>query len=271
MQAELLTVQADVRTVSAELEKTSRTDTRYIDLVKREHEALLVEKEMTNKIKVLDKAERDFFALLSAALRESHEKERSRAEKTKYWSIIGSIIGAIIGIVGSTVNNMRRMKELRAIVSESGENTAEYKNLVTKALQSASDQTSKVEEFLNSLSLSQGLPAANYSVLSNQNTLLKPNVEDLMKSTDSIIKELDRQSNHLSSQLQEISKVIGVSRAQEDISHVVYTGPEVESLLSKTEETLQKTMEKNVIASIVVSSCVTIGVGLVAFVFRGSS
>ena len=41
----------------------------------------------------------DHFSIfsLSACLRESHEKERERGERTKYWSIFGSIIGAAIG------------------------------------------------------------------------------------------------------------------------------------------------------------------------------
>ena len=38
-------------------------------------------------------------------VRDSHEKERAQAEKTKYWSIIGSIIGTCIGIVGTTIIN----------------------------------------------------------------------------------------------------------------------------------------------------------------------
>ena len=270
MQADLLSVQADVRAVSAELEKTSRTDSRYIDLVKREHEALLVEKDMSTKIKSLDKAERDFFSLLSAALRESHEKERSRAEKTKYWSIIGSIIGAIIGIIGSTVNNMRRMKELRSIVSESGENTAEYKALVTKTLQSADDQCAKMENFLESLIVTNGLEKLSDT---DQSTLSRSIFsEDLMKHTRTIIEVLEKQSNSLTSQLQEIYKVLGVSCAKEDISHVIYAGPEVESLISKTEENLQKDMRKNmVLTTVAVSSVVTLSVGLLAFILKGGS
>ena len=52
---------------------------------------------------------------LSNAVRNSHEKERAQAEKTKYWSVIGSVIGACIGIIGTTINNRMRMRELRSI------------------------------------------------------------------------------------------------------------------------------------------------------------
>jgi hypothetical protein len=51
-------------------------------------------------------------------VRNSHERERAQAEKTKYWSIIGSIIGACIGIIGTTINNRLRMAELRRLVAK---------------------------------------------------------------------------------------------------------------------------------------------------------
>lgn len=55
-------------------------------------------------------SEREKFALFSAAVRESHEKERTRAERTKNWSIIGSVLGALIGVMGSTYINRVRLQ-----------------------------------------------------------------------------------------------------------------------------------------------------------------
>lgn len=43
--------------------------------------------------------ERDTFSTLSNAMRESYEHERARVERTKNWSIIGTMIGTIIGTV----------------------------------------------------------------------------------------------------------------------------------------------------------------------------
>lgn len=48
--------------------------------------------------------------MFSAAVRESHEKERTRAERTKNWSIIGSVLGALIGVMGSTYINRVRLQ-----------------------------------------------------------------------------------------------------------------------------------------------------------------
>ncbi len=52
-------------------------------------------------------------------MRDSHERERAQAEKTKYWSVIGSVVGTCLGIIGTTVNNRMRMRELRELVTRS--------------------------------------------------------------------------------------------------------------------------------------------------------
>ena len=59
---------------------------------------------------------------MSHTVRDSHEKERAQAEKTKYWSIIGSVLGTIVGVLGSTINNHLKMKELRELVENAAKN-----------------------------------------------------------------------------------------------------------------------------------------------------
>ena len=76
------------------------------------------EKLLQDEFKMLEKFEREYFSGLSNAVRDSHEKERAQAEKTKYWSVLGSIIGTCIGIFGTTINNRMRMNELRRLVSQ---------------------------------------------------------------------------------------------------------------------------------------------------------
>jgi hypothetical protein len=63
-------------------------------------------------------SEREKFSFFSAAVRESHEKERTRAERTKNWSLIGSVLGALIGVAGSTYVNRVRLQELKALLLE---------------------------------------------------------------------------------------------------------------------------------------------------------
>lgn len=52
---------------------------------------------MQADLDVIEEKERDTFMQLSAAMRDSYEKERARVERTKNWSLIGTVVGAIVG------------------------------------------------------------------------------------------------------------------------------------------------------------------------------
>ena len=100
------------------MDRTPRGEDKYLTLITQEHTVLRDEKYLRENFQSFEKEERENFAALSHAVRDSHEKERAQAEKTKYWSIIGSVIGTIIGIVGTTFNNRMRMQELRNLVED---------------------------------------------------------------------------------------------------------------------------------------------------------
>jgi len=117
-QSKITDVQKKIKDIHLELEKTFRGEDRYLVLVTQEHQVLKEEKELQEEFKLLEKTERECFSALSNAVRDSHEKERAQAEKTKYWSVLGSILGTCIGIFGTTINNRMRMNELRRLVSQ---------------------------------------------------------------------------------------------------------------------------------------------------------
>ena len=132
-------VTAKLKGLHAELEKTHRGEDKYLTLVTEEHSILKEERELLLNFQQTERRERECFSKvcatmngfitafgsgpnrsmnsmsfqLSNAVRNSHEKERAQAEKTKYWSVLGSVIGACIGIIGTTINNRMRMRELR--------------------------------------------------------------------------------------------------------------------------------------------------------------
>lgn len=90
-------VQERLREVRLKLDRVPRDDERYLALATEEHKILVEEKKMRSDYESLEALERDRFALLSGAVRDSHEKERARAERTKHWSVIGSVGGAALG------------------------------------------------------------------------------------------------------------------------------------------------------------------------------
>lgn len=116
---ELSLIQSKLKELYAELDGTTRGEERYLQLITLEHNILKKEKHILEEFASSEREERDYFAALSSAVKESHEKERAQAERTKYWSVIGSIIGTIIGIAGSSINNEFKMRELRNLVKES--------------------------------------------------------------------------------------------------------------------------------------------------------
>ncbi len=54
-------------------------------LLIKEHQILKEDRMLTDRLVQLERSERLRFSELSNAVRDSHEKERSQAEKTKYW------------------------------------------------------------------------------------------------------------------------------------------------------------------------------------------
>jgi len=111
-------VQQKIKSLHTELERTYRGDDKYLDLVTQEHQVLKEEKALVEQLANRERIEREAFSKLSRAVRDSHESERSQAEKTKYWSVLGSVIGTCLGILGTTINNRLRMRELRQLVKD---------------------------------------------------------------------------------------------------------------------------------------------------------
>ncbi|XP_014273572.1 mitochondrial potassium channel [Halyomorpha halys] len=116
MAKELNRIQNKLKEIYSELDTTTRGEERYLQLITAEHAILKEERKLNAEFALVEREERDGFTTLSACVKESHEKERAQAERTKYWSIIGSIIGTVIGIAGSSINNEFKMKELRKLV-----------------------------------------------------------------------------------------------------------------------------------------------------------
>ncbi|XP_028393163.1 uncharacterized protein LOC114517576 [Dendronephthya gigantea] len=121
IRTELLRLQNELRDLRNKLDRIPREDERYLQLATEEHKALIAERKAKLDLEMLETNERDQFSALSAAVRASHEEERSRAERTKYWSIIASAFGAVLGILGSTIINLKRMKQIKSTVQENNE------------------------------------------------------------------------------------------------------------------------------------------------------
>ncbi|KAG8311504.1 Coiled-coil domain-containing protein 51 [Homalodisca vitripennis] len=103
--------------------------------------------------------ERECFTFLSSSVKESHEKERAQAERTKYWSVIGSVVGTVIGVIGSSINNEFKMRELRKLVMESAahsQQSAEVDKMAAAVLTRHEEQLNQIIGEMRSVSNSSG-------------------------------------------------------------------------------------------------------------------
>ncbi|XP_071438673.1 mitochondrial potassium channel-like isoform X2 [Hetaerina americana] len=119
IQTKLAGLQKQLKQIYAELDKTPRGEERYVQLITMEHAVIKEEKMINEVFHQKEREERDHFSALSSAVKMGHEKERAQAERTKYWSIIGSVFGTLLGMLASSIMNDLRMRELRNIVGKS--------------------------------------------------------------------------------------------------------------------------------------------------------
>uniref|UniRef100_A0A8C6Z1N8 Coiled-coil domain containing 51 n=1 Tax=Nothoprocta perdicaria TaxID=30464 RepID=A0A8C6Z1N8_NOTPE len=143
--------QIKLKEVRDRLDRVSRDDTQYLELATLEHRLLQEEKRYRAAYLNAEESEREKFSLFSAAVRESHEKERTRAEKTKNWSIIGSVLGAIIGVLGSTYVNRVRLQELKVLVLEAQKGPISLQEAIKEQASSHSLQQKDLSDIIADL------------------------------------------------------------------------------------------------------------------------
>ncbi|KAJ6668107.1 hypothetical protein lerEdw1_015484 [Lerista edwardsae] len=143
--------QLKLKEIRDRLDRISRDDAQYLELATQEHKLLQEEKRYRTTFLAAEGSEREAFSLFSAAVRESHEKERTRAEKTKNWSIIGSVLGAVIGVLGSTYVNRVRLQELKALVFEAQKGPASLQEAIREQASSHHSQQKDLGELIANL------------------------------------------------------------------------------------------------------------------------
>ncbi|XP_007655594.1 mitochondrial potassium channel [Ornithorhynchus anatinus] len=143
--------QMKLKEIRDRLDRVSREDIQYLELATLEHRLLQEEKRLRGAYGSAEDAEREKFSLFSAAVRESHEKERTRAEKTKNWSIIGSILGALIGVAGSTYVNRVRLQELKALLLEAQKGPASLQEAIREQAFSHHSQQKDLNDLITDL------------------------------------------------------------------------------------------------------------------------
>lgn len=278
-QQRILGLQQRLKEIHAELDKTHRGEDRYLTLITQEHAVIKEEKSLLQEFEHLEKTERDYFASLSLALRESHEKERSQGERTKYWSIIGSVCGAVIGIVGATVNNRIRLNQLRDLVERSS-SQPEMQRLVFSLSEEFRRHRDQILEFVEDVRRMLGassVPLVQQQSSSVVEAKTKPTSSELEYEMREVVTLVKSQRELFERETKEIKALLAAQRALEGSDGegvnvaAVYIGEDVRDIVADSQRQLEWKMKINSLATVAfVYGALAVTVPLVAAFFKGS-
>ncbi|CAN7988989.1 unnamed protein product [Ixodes hexagonus] len=277
-QHRILGLQQRLKEIHAELDKTHRGEDRYLTLITQEHAVIKEEKALLQEFNHLEKTERDYFASLSLALRESHEKERAQGERTKYWSIIGSVCGAIIGIVGATVNNRIRLNQLRDLVERSS-SQPEMQSLVFSLSEEFRRHRDQILEFVDDVRRMLGAsPVAPVQErFSKVEAKAEPTNSELEYEIREVVTLVKSQRELFERETKEIKALLAAQRALEGSDGeginmaAVYIGEDVRGIVEDSQRQLEWRMKINSLATVaLVYGALAVTVPLLAAFFKGS-
>lgn len=260
-QVELQSLQLKLRTIHTDLDKTSRGDERYLELLTEEHKILRSENSVTTNLENEEENERGCFAALSSAVRESHEKERQRTERTKYWSLIGSVTGVVLGIVGSSLNNYLRMKEMRRIVTDQAKDNVELQSVIRKVSDAVVQEKYELQQLVSQVKTGSGIDTDPETIVLHK---LKELVNQIIQTVEESVIQHDSVGQNLRILLQkndEFSKdIIEVKQSLRSL-HVYNQTDEptcviplggLEEALEKSEKTFQAKLKSNTIWTVTI-------------------
>ena len=207
-------VQAKIKNLHTELERTHRGEDKYLELVTLEHTVLREERTYIEQLSLQERNEREAFSNLSRAVRDSHESERAQAEKTKYWAVLGSIIGTSLGVLGTTINNRLRMRELRQIVRDASAGNSQ--NAAATAAVSASALNANVSKDL---------------INQNTESLKSEIVEEVQNKFEEYSKKVENVGKSTNDKMNEITK--SISKLSDNVGEQKHKSIEVLSLLER--------------------------------------
>ncbi|KAK6752627.1 hypothetical protein RB195_003815 [Necator americanus] len=250
-QMEIKSLQSRLKEIHTELDRTSRGEDRYLHLLTEEHALIKKERGLLEQFEMLEATERESFHQLSNRVRASHERERERVEKTKWWSVSASLIGAIIGILGASIGNELRMRRLREMLPIGGAQMSDMARLL-------GEQNSKVTGFITEMR----------DVLKLNQLHIEPSDPSQFENVVAAIRE---ENARLSAQMEELTRLARIEASlNADPNAVVYVGSDMERLLDQTEKNIESKMKLQTLLSVVaLYAAVGVAIPLVFAAFRG--
>uniref|UniRef100_A0A8R1IJW9 Uncharacterized protein n=1 Tax=Caenorhabditis japonica TaxID=281687 RepID=A0A8R1IJW9_CAEJA len=199
-----------------------------------------------------------FFKKSHSRVRDSHERERERAEKTKWWGVSASLIGALIGIAGTSIGNELRMRKIKEMLPIGGAHMSE----MAKAI---GDQNEKVSVFLTDMRKALQLEPNPDGPAIPQTDVKK--VSDF----DKLLAAIREENARLTKEMRELSRLAKLEAALDaDPTAVVYVGSDMERLLEQTEKNIESKMKlRTLLTVVVIYTAVAVTAPWLYALFRG--
>ncbi|PIC33892.1 hypothetical protein B9Z55_013708 [Caenorhabditis nigoni] len=257
-QAEINNIQSRLKEIHFDLDRTSRGEDKYLQLLTEEHQIIKKERELLSSFEGLETAEREAFHQLSMRVRSSHERERERSEKTKWWGVSASLLGALLGIAGTSIGNELRMRKIKEMLPIGSAQMSE----MAKAI---GDQNEKVAVFLTDMRKALQLEGSQSTEALQQSDVKK--VSDL----DKLLTAIREENARLSQEMRELSRLAKLEAALDaDPTAVVYVGSDMERLLEQTEKNIESKMKlRTLLTVVVIYTAVAVTAPWLYALFRG--
>uniref|UniRef100_A0A915CVY6 Coiled-coil domain-containing protein 51 n=1 Tax=Ditylenchus dipsaci TaxID=166011 RepID=A0A915CVY6_9BILA len=257
-QLELNRLQAHLKDIHLELDRTQRGEDRYLHLLTEQHKTIKLETALLSEFAEFENQERDAFEMLKNRLRISHERERENEQTTKYWSLTFGIVGAMLGIVGTSINNYMKMRELNRLFPSA----QEVHPVLEEIASLVHTQQTQVSKFLEDVVTALRFDPQKLGTVSIQN----PEGQIQTK-----VEVLTQQNTALFKQMEELKRLIKLDQSLNGAnpSSVVYVGDQMESLLHQTERNLESKMKLQTLFTVVAGySVAVLGITLVYVIFK---
>uniref|UniRef100_A0A8D8YNB9 Coiled-coil domain-containing protein 51 n=2 Tax=Cacopsylla melanoneura TaxID=428564 RepID=A0A8D8YNB9_9HEMI len=119
----LTSLQMELNDLHNDILMTSRSDEKYLHLITREHKVIKLEQQLRNEFNQAEGEERENFTRFTTKIKESQDKEREQALRTKYWTLFVSVGVTLIGVLGNGVISFLKMHKIDETIVQLGQET----------------------------------------------------------------------------------------------------------------------------------------------------
>ncbi|KAK1161505.1 mitochondrial potassium channel [Acipenser oxyrinchus oxyrinchus] len=291
----LETLQVKLKEVRDRLDRVSREEAHYLELATLEHKLLQEERRLRTSYENAEESERVKFSLFSVAVRESHEKERTRAERTKNWSVVGSVLGALIGVMGSTYINRVRLQELKNLLLEAQKGPISLQEAIKQQAAMHNSQQEELSSLITNMrravgegvkveapakpwipTVSEPSEAAQPSEAALKEQLIySKKTQSLVEALQPKLQKVEQTMGRMVSELQSVRVAVQSRPMERPIIRAeevqVLDAEDVLSGLAETEQRIEEQMQKNMVYSTVLTyTAFALTLPVLYFIFKGN-